>query len=102
MTAPLVTALNLKIKGVPLHVRLASMIVLGLELHHSKQKLNYSGGGSWQAYRDETKAGTRQTWPDFCKIQGGTTDTGARHYYECGEALKNRLRRVNFKGAKLC
>lgn len=100
MTPPLVTALNLKIKGVPGPVRLASQMILGAELYHLQQKLGYQGGGAWWSARDEVAAGTRPTWVEFCKAEAGVTETSARHYYECGEAFKNRLRWVRFKPAK--
>ena len=100
MTAPLATSLNLQLKGVHSSVRLASLIVLGLELDHLKQKLGYVGGGSWQAYRSEAQSGERPTWPAFCKAEAGISDRAAVIYHECGEALKNRLRPAKFTGAK--
>ena len=97
MTAPLVTALNLKLKGVPPNVRLASLIVLGQELYHLKQKLGYLGIGSWQSFRDEPAR--RPSWERVCKTEAGITDDSATNYRECGEAVKNRLRWAKFRGA---
>lgn len=91
MTPPLVTSLNLQLKGVHPSMRLAGNIVLGMELEHLKRKLGYSGEGSWHAYREESKSGERPKWVDYCKVQAGITEVSARNYYECAEALKQRL-----------
>jgi hypothetical protein len=100
MSAPLAISLNLQLKGVHSSVRLASLIVLGLELDHLKRKLGYVGMGSWQAYRSQAQSGDRPRWPGFCKAEAGISDRAAQIYLECGEALKNRLRPAKFTGAK--
>ncbi len=100
MTAPLIHSLNLKVKGVPAHVRRASLLVLGCELHHCKERLGYSGLGSWQAYREECAAGTRPTWVEFCRSEAEISDTSASNYYKGWVALKNRLHGKTFKGAQ--
>lgn len=91
MTASLVKSLNLQIKGVCPLVRIASQIVLALELGHLKQKLGYQGGGSWQQFRDETKGGERLTWEDYCKEQAHFTSDSVENFRECAEAVKQRL-----------
>lgn len=91
MSAPLAISLNLQLKGVHSSVRLASQIVLGLELDHLKRSLNYVGMGSWQAIRNDADAKGRPTWPAFCRAEAGISDRSAQNYLECGEAVKNRL-----------
>ena len=89
---PLVSALNLQLRAGP-SVRLASQTVLGCHLEHLRQTLGYAGEGSWQAYREESKSGERLRWPDLCKQQAGISDAAAKIYWECHEAIKDRLRR---------
>lgn len=100
MTAPLATSLNLQLKGVHSSVRLASLIVLGLELEHLKRKLGYAGIGSWQAYRSEAQSGERRTWVEYCKAEAGISERSAQIYHECGEAVKQRLQISQWKDAK--
>ncbi len=92
MIAPLVKKLKLDLKGGTLLERLASRIVLGLELEHIKKNKGYAGIGSWQAWRKEVKAGERMPWTELCTSQAGITEEMAAHYYQCGEAVKQRLR----------
>jgi len=92
MSAPLVKSLNLEIKGVAPSHRLAGLIVLGTELLHKKREFGYDGPGSWQAFREESKSGTRPPWTEYCATQAGISDVMAAHYHQCGEAVRLRLR----------
>jgi hypothetical protein len=100
MTAPLVESLKLKIKGVAPLVRLAGLIVLGMELQRLKRELGYEGEGGWQAFRAEQKSGNRPRWTEFCIEQAGITEVMASHYHHCGEAVRFRLRFSSKPGAK--
>ena len=92
MKSPLADTLNLKLSGVPPHVRLASLIVLARELEALRHALGYAGGGSWQAWRDEVQAGERPRWEDFTKTNAGITETTQRNYFQCGQVVHARLR----------
>ena len=92
MSAPLFTSLNLEMKGAAPLRRLAGYIVAGSELSHKKRALGYEGGGSYHLFRDEANSGERLRWPEYCVTQSGFTDTMARHYFQCGEAVRLRLR----------
>lgn len=81
-------------------VRLASRIVLGLELHHLKQELGYDGGGAYWAHRDKTSPGKRLTWSQYTLAQAGISDRCATLYYQCSEAVKVRLRCLGRPGSK--
>jgi|GEM_PF-5994226 len=100
MNAPLVQSLNLRIKGGSASERIASLIVLALELDHLHRKQGYAGIGSWQQFREEYKSGERLTWLEFCKKQAGFTDTAVKKFLECGEAVKLRLRLSRDPSAK--
>lgn len=99
MIPPLVAALNLQTKGCRPAYRLAKNIVRSLELDHLRRSLGYEGVGSWQAHRDETLSGERPTWLEFCLSEAGITDTTAKNYLECAEAVKQRLRWSTRPGA---
>jgi hypothetical protein len=92
MSAPLVKSLNLELKGAAPLRRIAGYIVLGAELSHKKRALGYEGEGSHHAFRRENETGKRLPWTDYCKTQAGVTETMARHYFQCGEAVRLRLR----------
>lgn len=100
MSAPLVKSLNLEIKGVAPTQRLAGLIVLGIELLHRKRALGYDGPGSWQAFREESKSGARMHWPKYCEAEADISDTMAKHYHQCADAVRMRLRISSKPGAK--
>ena len=81
-------------------VRLASQIVLGAELDHLRDSLGYTGGGSWQACRDEAISGKRPTWEAFCKSEAGITEAAARIYSHCGEEVRHRVQETGRPGAE--
>lgn len=91
MKAPLVGLLGLNLSGVPRRERLAALMILACELEYLKHSLCYAGMGSWQAFRDDVKAGTRPTWEDFCKTNAGVTETTQRHYFGIWQALRGRV-----------
>lgn len=90
---PLVSSLNLQVKGVSFRVRLASMMVLALELDYLRRKMGYAGPGSWQAYRDDVQAGSRPTWEAFCVQQAGITDATFRNHMKCVVVVIAKLKR---------
>lgn len=100
MNAPLVESLGLPMVGVHSMVRRASQSVIGAELAHLKDSMGYTGGGSWQAYRDETLSKRRSTWPEFCKEQAGISERAAVIYFQCWEEVKIRLKEEGLPGSK--
>lgn len=81
------------------NVRLASRIVLGIELQHWKQDLGYQGAGTYLSHRDKSKPVKRLTWPQYCLAVAGISERSATLYYQCSEALKTRLRCLGKSGS---
>ncbi len=92
MEAPLIKQLDLPMGDKSPAVRLASRIVLGMELQHCKQELGYEGVGAYWSHRDKTNPNERRTWPRYCSMVAGISDRTATNYYQCSEAVKVRLR----------
>ncbi len=100
MIPPLVESLNLPMVGVHRMVRTASNLVLGAELAHLRESLGYAGGGSWQAYREETLSGKREPWANFTQSQAGITEAAARYYSECWKEVKLRVGEAGLPGSE--
>lgn len=100
MKPPLIDQLNLDMTHKSSSVRLACRIMLGLQLKHLKLELGYEGTGQSWAFRQDGKSAGRQTWPKYCRSKAGIDVTTATIYYQCGEAVKVRLRCLNKPGMK--
>lgn len=102
MKAPLIKQLDLGTGDKCPAVRLAARIVLGMELKHLKQANGYEGGGTYLAFRDQSKREKRLRWPDYCLAMAGISDRSASLHYQCAEAVKTRLRCLpSLPGGKL-
>lgn len=88
---PLVSILNLKLTGVPIRLRMISLLVLSVELEYLKHSMNYVGGGSWQAFRDDVKAGRRPTWEQFVIDNSGITPECQAMYIGIWPVVKGKL-----------
>lgn len=87
MKPPLAKSLHLRLRRAAPLARLAGMIVLGCELHHLRRKFDRQGGA-------------RPSWPEFCRTQAGISEDEATRYYQCGEAVRLRLRFSHDPNAK--
>ncbi|MEP2776786.1 MAG: hypothetical protein ABJQ29_11365 [Luteolibacter sp.] len=95
MEPSLIKQLGLSMGDKSSAVRLASRIVLGLELQHLKQNLGYDGCGTYWNVRKQFKPGERLRWAQYCMAVAGISDRSATIYYQCSEAVKVRLRALS-------
>lgn len=100
MTPPLITALNLPVKGARPPVLRACKMVIGLELDHLKRELGFEGSGARASFQKESAGDKLVVWKEFCRAQAGITDDTAKNYLVSAKALKNRLSGSAWKNAK--
>lgn len=95
----LVESLNLPMQGMHSRIRIASRIVLGLELSHLRKKMCYEAGSHWD-FREEIESGARLPWIKLCNKYGGITDITARFYEKDGEEVKMRMKESELPGSR--
>lgn len=100
MEPTLIKQLGLSMDDKSSAVRLASRIVLGIELRHLKQELGYEGCGAYWSKRKQFKPDERLRWAQYCMAVAGISDRSAKIYYQCSEAAKVRLRCLGRPGSK--
>lgn len=100
MKPPLITLLDLPMNSPSAAVRLASRIVLGIEVKCQQQVLGYEGQGAHWSFKEGFKPGEKPTWPEWCRSQAGISDVSAALYFQGAEAVKTRLRCLAKPGSK--
>jgi hypothetical protein len=87
--APLVSLLNLKLSGVPPHTRLASLMILSVEVEYLKHSLCYVLPSA--AFMDDVRAGRRPSWETFVRENAGISATRQRQYLSVWQVVKGRM-----------
>jgi hypothetical protein len=99
-TPPLIAALGLQFRGMPLPVQIAGRIILAIESDFIRLENGYIGGGGWHNFHAEVKAGTRPRWEDFAKVNAGGTRASFAIWGKCKLAVISRLRTFPRPGTK--
>ena len=87
--AQLASLLNLKLSGVPPHTRLASLMILSVELEYLKHSLCYVLPSA--AFMDDVRAGRRPSWEMFVRKNTGISATRQRQYLRVWQVVKGRM-----------
>lgn len=99
MKCHLADLLQLNLSGVCAAERVVVLLIVCHELEALKYSLQYAGGGSWQAFREEALSGERPTWAEFVKANAGITDKTQANYWRCYCEIFRRFKQANASAA---